>query len=311
MEKPGEGTNTGQVPTLKYLVSESIDGVTAPPHSSILAKDKTNGFQNRTAIIAEASGKKKEGSGDISATITNYLNTQAEIDVGNFIAAAYEKGSALFQAGAELASQIFSEDQMEGQQRQQRPGPGNRRVFETRKQAFIAAETHETTTTTKRVPSSTQTTTQPRIITAKPRDLNPGIFGIQPQVLRKTSTVSAGPTQNEPLDNYKSDDTAFYNGYSIRVRGTHVKLDTLYVNGSGPSRKPLEIRIRLNLPPPRPGLYGQLTREYGGPHNEVLLLKYVHGEVEALVDVICPTHVPPQSLTTEVTVDSFLVLTAP
>ena len=166
----------------------------------------------------------------------------------------------------------------------------------------------------RRIPSCQQQQQTPRILTARAREItsSQGLAAIQPQVLRKTSTISAGPAgANELLEDRPSDDTAFYNGYSIRVRGRHVALETLYVNGSGPSKKPLEIRIRLNLPPPRPGLYGQLTREYGGPRNEVLLLKYVHGDVDGLVDVTCPPHVQPQTLTAEVNTESHLVITAP
>ena len=109
MGEQAQLSGTSKVPTLKYIVSQSLG---AGPDPKEAVQDNSpregNGFANRAAIITEAPKKNpKEGSGDIAATITNYLNTQAEVDVGNLIAAAYEKGSALFQAGAELAYQIF------------------------------------------------------------------------------------------------------------------------------------------------------------------------------------------------------------
>ncbi|CAG7720938.1 unnamed protein product [Allacma fusca] len=263
-----------KVPTLKYLVAQSIDAnVPAPVHSTSTSSQSARGIR----------AKPKENLVRLDPTLVAATNNNVEARVpvvptkdDKDPTEAYEKGAEWIQAGASIALNMFSE--------------------ETDPTITIPTKVHKRAPVVKQRKASTkrETTEIPSSFLCKNRHPNdpeePSKSKLKEVTFQEQRSAQTSAIEAE------TDDTAYYNGYCARVRGQGVTLDAIYVNGSGPSNKSLEIRIRLKLPPPEPGLYGQLTRDYCGRDDKTLHLRYTHGSVEGTVDVLCPPEIDPHKL---------------
>jgi hypothetical protein len=309
-----------RVPTLKSLVTKSIESSTSmhsissftqkqvPKESPARITERNNNYtpatvNSRTAKIhaidpaTDDENQYKGSAGDVLNDKTQkYLVQPQEIDVGELLVTVYEKGSEWIQAGALMAYNIFREET----------------------DIIAATQSGKNGTIEERKGNSEPVRVQALPVDAavgrnnnsrNPADCEPSSTVSRKTTMKNVAFQEQRSAQTSAIEQ-DTDDTIYYNGYCARVRGKGIMLEAIFVNGVGPSQRPLEIRVRLQLPPPEPGVYGQLVREYRGKDDKTLHLSYSHGPVEGTVDILCPPEFDPRKLECAV-MDDFLIVTSP